>query len=442
LNVCLLRAPDDPNYGYGGTTEEEESMIASLEWTDGLPDAQVNEVEVEFIDRARDYTKNTVTARNVAAIQALGRTEKRTVSFLGVQDADTAMRLAQRELRTTTTAMGRATIVTNRKGFNLMPGRSFSLTWSPRGFTGKTMRVVSVRDEHLGGVTIEAVEDVYSSEAPSFAVETTPEPTPPTSYPTLAPYGYLETSTSGTATGTAVLFLYDPSNVVTAVEYQTTSGTASPSGWTADTFPYSATVTRDPYAPSTIDWRVTYTDAAGNSQTLTFRATFDGDSDTLETGVTTGGDVAAVVGQIGVPVELFQCEIDTAPLELSTIPTAETEVGAEYRQQSYAVGVGSVRIGANIKTITGTPTIGGHYTLDGFATIPSLVSFAPAGTGVRYSGWAAMPSAAKADIGVTWSVSTGADTATLDLYRVWLEYIPTTVSGAREHSDEHAPEFS
>jgi hypothetical protein len=43
---------------------------------------------------------------------------------------------------------------------------------------------------------------------------------------------------------------------------------------------------------------------------------------------------------------------------------------------------------------------------------------------------------------VTWSVANGADTAALDLYRVWLEYVPATASGAREHSDEHAPESS
>jgi hypothetical protein len=156
----------------------------------------------------------------------------------------------------------------------------------------------------------------------------------------------------------------------------------------------------------------------------------------------TAVSVGATLGQIGIPVVLLDVPEDDQWLALSTIPDAVTEVGTEYRQQYYAAGAGSVRIGANIKTLTGTPTIGGNYTLDGFSTIPSLVSFTPGGTGVQYSGWTAMPPAAQADIGVTWSVGAGSDTAALDLYRVWLEYLPTTVSGVREHSDEHAPEYS
>jgi hypothetical protein len=155
-----------------------------------------------------------------------------------------------------------------------------------------------------------------------------------------------------------------------------------------------------------------------------------------------GVEVGELVGSLAIPIEFVNVTEDDQWLALSTIPTAETEVGAEYRQQSYALGVGSIRVGANIKTLTGTPTIGANYTLDGFASIPSLVSFTPAGTGVRYSVWTAMPTPAKADIGVTWTVGAGADTAALDLYRVWIEYQPTTVAGVREHSDEHAPEFS
>lgn len=154
-----------------------------------------------------------------------------------------------------------------------------------------------------------------------------------------------------------------------------------------------------------------------------------------------GVDVGELVGSLAIPTLLVNVVENDQWLALSTIPTAETEVGAEYRQQSYAVGVGSIRVGANIKAITGTPTIGANYSLDGFATIPSLVAFTPGGTGVRYSAWVTMPAAAKADIGLTLSVGAGGDTAALDLYRAWVEYLPTTVSGARVHSDDHAPEF-
>jgi hypothetical protein len=89
---------------------------------------------------------------------------------------------------------------------------------------------------------IEAVEDVYSTPEPSFAVETTPEPTPTGGTPAITPYGYIEATTTGTTTGNTTLFLYDPTAAVTLVEYRTQSGTGAFSGWTTDTFPYQASV--------------------------------------------------------------------------------------------------------------------------------------------------------------------------------------------------------
>lgn len=438
LTVWLLRGPTAPHYGYTpGTTVVDESMISSLVWTDGLPDAQVNAITVEFIDRDRDYTKNTVTARNVAAIQALGREEARTVSFLGVQDADLAMRLAQRELQATTTGMGRASIVTNRKGFNLMPGRSFSLDWAPRGFTSKTMRVVSVRDEHLGGVTIDAVEDVYASDAPSFAVETTPEPTPPVSYPTLAPYGYLETSVSGTATGTATLFLFDPSGVVTLVEHQTTSGTDAASGWVTDTYPYTATVTRSAYAPSTVEFRVTYTDAAADPQTLTFTATFDADADTLSDAVDAGTEAAASVGTLAVPVAGVE---DVA---LATIATSSTEIDTRYRVKRYLVGAGLGRVHVTVTAASGSgATAAWGYSTDDFGT--AATPFAPvsiAATGQYDSGWVAIPAAMASDVKLTPLAAGGGGTASAT-FSSYLEVLPGLVTALRDHADDFSDDFS
>jgi hypothetical protein len=281
LCVRLLRDTSDAHYGYDIFNEIliGEDVIRSLEWSESAPDAQVNEVVVEFTDRDRDYTKNTVTARNVAAIQALGRVESRTVSFLGVQEADLAMRLAQRELRSLSTSLGHATIELDRTGYLFTPGQFFTLFYTPRNFSGKIMRVVEVHDAANGGVTIQAVEDIYSSPPVSFEVETTPEPTPVTPQGTITPWVQEDASASG-STGTLTLFVYDPSGVVTSVEFQSTTGRGTPSGYAADTYPYAATVTLDPYADSTIDYRVSYTDANGATQTIARTVVFPIDADT------------------------------------------------------------------------------------------------------------------------------------------------------------------
>lgn len=440
--VRLLQHATSSTYGVGTNAYTlDASVIRSVEWTESAPDAQANEVKVEFADRARDYTTNTVTVRNVAAIQALGRVESRTVTFVGVQDADIATRLGMRELRTLSTTVGKATIDCDRTGYRLTPGAFFYLDWTVAGKSSRLMRCLTQRDEPNGRCVIEAVEDVYSTPPTTYAVETTPEPTPVAAYPTLAPYGYLETSVSGTATGTATLFLYDPSGAVTLVEHQTTSGTATPSGWVADTYPYTATVTRNQYAPSTIEFRVTYTDAAGATQTLTFTATFDADADTLTDTIGTGSAAGAVLGGIGVKEVFVRVPEDDQWLALSTIPASETEIGTEYRTKRYLVGMGSVRLNANIKALTGTPTLKLKFSTDAFGSVADVMTWAPSGTGPQSSGFVAVPSGARVDAGLTLYIADGGGTAALDLYALDAEFIPTTVAGARVHAAEFAQEF-
>jgi hypothetical protein len=90
---CSIRAPPPTATASANEYTLDASVVSSVEWQESAPDAQANEIKVEFTDRSRDYTKNTVTVRNVAAIQQLGRVESRTVSFIGVQSADIATRL-------------------------------------------------------------------------------------------------------------------------------------------------------------------------------------------------------------------------------------------------------------------------------------------------------------------------------------------------------------
>jgi hypothetical protein len=546
LNVRLLQSPSSSNYGYGISNEciLDASVIRSVEWTESAPDAQANEVKVEFVDRARGYTSNTVTVRNVAAIQALGRVESRAVSFLGVQDADTATRLATRELRALSTVLGHATIEVDRTGFLLTPGQFFTLNWDVAGKATRIMRCIEQRDTPLGGCVIEAVEDVYSSPPSAFVPEATPEPTPADDTAYIIPYVEPEFEQIADY-AIETLKVFDPQGHVTAVEF----GETSANNWhvayllspptTPNPNPYINYVTRGLVdIPSR--WRVSYTAQDGTTayligdfpmitkaaipETPTLRWTvsagvvtvtatwndtavwgavqpylfmdhsqagfpsFDASTST-PVGTTSGssisfpypaagqveyvsawrafnplsgrqesseyayltivGDSATVasigttLGQIGIPTVFVNTTEASQWLALSTIPTAATEIGAEFRRRRYLVGAGSVRIHANVKAVTGTPTIGLYYdTTSAFGAPVSLQTLSVTGTGQVTSGWAALPSGAKADAYLTPYVADGANTAAVDLYALQIEFLPTTVAGVREHSTEHAPEYS
>lgn len=272
LCVRLLRAPDAPHYSYSTPITLDESVIETLTWTESAPDAQVNEVKVEFIDRARDYTKNTAIMRNVAAIQSLGRVESRTVSFLGVQTAALANRFAHRELRALSTSVGHATLRCHRIAVQLTPGQFFTLDWAPRGIANKTMRVVSVREAPAGQIEIEAVEDVYSTPDPTFATETTPEPVAADDTAFLAPYVEPQFQMLG---GFAVetLLVVDPQTRVTAVEFTEETpaswhAAVNPTYWSGPYTPYVNAVNQALLTDTAPGWRVSYTAADGTTQFL------------------------------------------------------------------------------------------------------------------------------------------------------------------------------
>lgn len=162
----------------------------------------------------------------------------------------------------------------------------------------------------------------------------------------------------------------------------------------------------------------------------------------FDAAVETISALAAAVGAIGIPTVFVNVPEDDQWLALSTIPTAEVEVGTEFRRQRYLLGAGSVRLNANIKTLTGTPTMKLKYTTNAFGAVADLVTWTPPGTGLRSSPWATLPSGAKADVGLTLYVADGADTAALDLYELDAEFLPTTVAGGRVHTAAFAPAFN
>jgi hypothetical protein len=138
-------------------------------------------------------------------------------------------------------------------------------------------------------------------------------------------------------------------------------------------------------------------------------------------------DLADSVGSLSSKEVFVNAVEDGQWLELSTIPTAEVEVGSEFRRQRSLVGVNSVRLNANIKTLTGMPSLRLHYTTNGFVATSSILSWTPTNTGLQSSSRFMVPAGAQADVGLTWAVAEGADTATLHLYELDAELFASDV---------------
>lgn len=164
----------------------------------------VNEVTVSYI-RAEDGAEDTVTVQDLANFSGQGRISSQKRDYPGVGSRDLAFRLALRDLQTLSKPVAKATIIANRKSFDLYPGQAFKLVWPRLGLDGVIFRVGTMDLGSLqnGRVEIEAVEDVfglpdsvYADAQPIGWVDTQRSPEPVETYRIFEPSYYeLYTST-------------------------------------------------------------------------------------------------------------------------------------------------------------------------------------------------------------------------------------------------------
>jgi hypothetical protein len=69
------------------------------------------------------------------------------------------------------------------------------------------------------------------------------------------------------------------------------------------------------------------------------------------------------------------------------------------------------------------------------------MTWVPLGTGLQTSAWVAVPTAAKADVGLTLYVADGANTAAIDFYELDAEFRPLDVAAGRIHTAAFAAAF-
>lgn len=153
--------------GEGGNVIEVTTFSRPL-W-----ESTANMVSLEFVDRSDEYKTTFGTAQSDANIEIQeGRRVASSDRVPGVKDGALADALAWRDLRTVSTPLVQARVITDRSTYAVNPVDVVKLTFRARDFSvvDLLMRVRSIdRGDLLGGrITYELVEDVFRAGAGSY----------------------------------------------------------------------------------------------------------------------------------------------------------------------------------------------------------------------------------------------------------------------------------
>jgi len=142
----------------------DESNVVSLDSFQRTSLAEtINEVTVKYID-VTNGADATVTVQNLANIQSQGGVVAQTNDYPGLPTYALAVRVAERDLRSTSTPIARFKFKTNRVAYSILPGDAIKFTWGKIGIANIILRVLKIDYGEFdnGIITIEASEDIYS----------------------------------------------------------------------------------------------------------------------------------------------------------------------------------------------------------------------------------------------------------------------------------------
>lgn len=126
----------------------------------------LNQVRVQFSDRAANYKEGVAVAQNQAnAVGQNGVSRSATIRYMGVTDPYLAGKIAQRELAVVGTPVSRIRFTCTRDGYTLRPGDAIRINM-PTGYQliDQVFRVASVDLGQLfdNKITVDAVLDVFN----------------------------------------------------------------------------------------------------------------------------------------------------------------------------------------------------------------------------------------------------------------------------------------
>lgn len=129
-----------------------------------------NEISTKYTNPENEEYE-TVTVQDPANIESQGRVVGSVKEYLGVRDANLAIRLAERDLQVASAQLCTAEVVVNRDAWHIAPGMNVTFNWPRHGISNMIMRVNEVSLAAVGddSISLSLVEDVFSRSAANFA---------------------------------------------------------------------------------------------------------------------------------------------------------------------------------------------------------------------------------------------------------------------------------
>ncbi len=166
-HLLLVRDMLDSNLPVLDKQHVSSVSLTRISWTE-----LKNTVKVTFTDRARNYETGAVQAQNSATLASFGNViDSEQIDLPGFHGSAPAAFVAGRSLKALSYPMAKAQIVGDRSLAAFRPGQAIRLVWE-RPNVSATFRVQSINYGGLGNraVTIEAIEDAFSTASASFQV--------------------------------------------------------------------------------------------------------------------------------------------------------------------------------------------------------------------------------------------------------------------------------
>lgn len=147
-----------------------DSGLVSLDEGETISrDDMVNEIVVNWHDPIENKDRQA-RVQNLASIQSMGATKSNTVTYSAIPVVDLALRVAQRDLKVSSTTLKRYKVILDRRASRMVPGSVFRISAPEKNIGNAVLRAGAVRYGTLsnGRVEVEATVDVFGLPSSSF----------------------------------------------------------------------------------------------------------------------------------------------------------------------------------------------------------------------------------------------------------------------------------
>jgi hypothetical protein len=158
---CLKPVRDDYNVD-GLLVLDESNIISMSDYSKPTLGELTNSITVNAWDKKTNTTLS-VTVQNAALAMVQGREIGTKIQYPGITNRENALRLAQRDLRTYSTALVRCTLEVNDVAKDLTIGGVFAFSWADYDIVKLPMRIVGIDygTDRKHSVRITCVQDVF-----------------------------------------------------------------------------------------------------------------------------------------------------------------------------------------------------------------------------------------------------------------------------------------